>query len=194
MKHAWQRLARRLGWDHNPLRRRIDRVEAATMSALLAAFVLGGPALAVVSGRMADNAGIREQRSEQGDYRQQATLLQSPDAQLGNSNDWGTAWVHARWTLKDGRLREGLVAVPLNMRVNQKVPVEVNAAGELTHPPLTASEVRDQVMFVVLSVTMGLALALAAMAGVLQILFNRHRIARWQRDWDAVGPLWSKQS
>lgn len=163
------------------------------MAALVAVFILGGPLAAVAGGRMADAAGIRQQQAEQGWYQRPATLLESAGAQIGSSEQWGIAWVHASWTLRDGQERTGLVAAELNARAGQHVEVWLTASGQLTHPPLSAADVRDQVTFVVLSVTMGLALVLAMAAGVLQLLFNRRRIAGWQRAWDAVGPLWSQR-
>lgn len=193
MTHSWRRVASRLGWDHNPLRRGVDRIEAATMSALLAIFLIGGPALAVVAGRLADSAGLREQRAEQSWYQRPATLLASAGMQLGDSTDLDTAWVLARWTARDGQQRTGLVATTLDARAGERVDVWLTADGRLTHPPLSAADVRDQVTFTVLSLLMGLALVLAVTAGLLQVMFSRRRMAGWQRDWDAVGPLWSRK-
>ena len=166
MKHIWQRAARRLGWDHNPLRRGVDRAEAATMSALLAIFIIGGPVAGVVAGRIADTAGIREQQAQQSWKQRPATLLESAAEQAGSSGAWSTAWVRARWTMPDGRQRTGLVATDLNARDGQRIDVWVTGAGQLTRPPLTTADVRDQVMFAVLSATMGLGFMLAAAAGV----------------------------
>jgi hypothetical protein len=193
VKLWWQWIARWRGSDCNPLRRGIDRAEAITMMALVAVFILGGPLAAVAAGRMADSAGISRQQAEQGWYHEPATLLESAGEQAGSSVEWSVAWVRASWTLRDGQPRTGLVATELNARAGQQVEVWLTASGQLTHPPLSVADVRDQVTFVVLSVTMGLALVLAMTAGVLQLLFNRRRIAGWQRAWDAIGPLWSQR-
>ena len=39
------RQSRMLGWDRNPLRRRIDRVEAAVVAGLIAVFLISAPVL-----------------------------------------------------------------------------------------------------------------------------------------------------
>jgi len=39
-----------LGWDRNPLRRRIDRVEAAVVAGLIAVFLISAPVLGAAAG------------------------------------------------------------------------------------------------------------------------------------------------
>jgi len=46
-----ERLARRLGLDSNPLRRRTDRIAGCLGAGLLAAFLIGAPLLSIASAR-----------------------------------------------------------------------------------------------------------------------------------------------
>ena len=39
-----------LGWDRNPMRRRIDRVEAAMVAGLIAVFLISAPVLGAAAG------------------------------------------------------------------------------------------------------------------------------------------------
>lgn len=45
-----------MGWDRNPLRWRIDRVEAVAMIATLVAFLLATPLIAIVGAQLSDAA------------------------------------------------------------------------------------------------------------------------------------------
>src|SRR5262249_49320266 len=117
MSERRQRVARMLCRDHNPLRRRVDRVEAAISAGLVVGFVVAAPLLAIYTGRLADNAGIRQQRAEQAWREVRATLTQSASSgQVGQGGDWDMAWVQARWRAPSGGHRHGVVATPLNAK------------------------------------------------------------------------------
>src|SRR5258708_13935701 len=63
-------LARHLALDHNPLRRRADRLQTFIMAGLLAAFLAGAPVVAVPPRRRAHAGNLRQQRAHRA--RQQA--------------------------------------------------------------------------------------------------------------------------
>ena len=74
-------LARHLVLDHNPLRRRADRLETCIMAGLLAAFLAGAPLIAVVAGGWAHAAGLRQQRAQRSWHQVPAVLLQAAPRQ-----------------------------------------------------------------------------------------------------------------
>lgn len=193
MTQAWQRITRRLGWDCNPLRRPVDRAAGVAILAVLLIGLLGAPVAGIVAGRIADAAGIRQEQAERSWTQRPVTLTESASQVPPSAISWGAAWVPARWTAPDGQRRTGLVATELNARVGQRITETMTPSGALTPARLSAADVRDQVAFVVLSVLMVLGLVTGLAAGVLELVFNRRRIAGWQRAWDAVGPHWSRQ-
>lgn len=193
MKLWWLRAARFLGWDGNPLRRGIDRAESLAMTVLIGVLVIAGPVLAVSVARVADAAALRQQRAEAGWYQARATLEQGADESMSDGSDWDVAWVKARWTLRDGRVEQGLVPAALDARAGQLVSIWLTRAGHLTHARLSESDIRDQVTFAVLLTVTGWAVALALGAVAVRVLANRRRMAGWQREWDVSGPLWSRQ-
>src|SRR5690348_5159614 len=91
------RLARRLGLDRNPLRRRTDKIVAWLGAGLLVAFLAGAPLLALAAARWAGHAAIAEQRAERSWHRDTAVLLRNTPmpATLATTLDGG-AWVPAR--------------------------------------------------------------------------------------------------
>jgi hypothetical protein len=57
---------------------------------------------------------------------------------------------------------------------------------------MTAPVIDDGIVFAILSVTTATAMVLALAVFGVRALFNRRRMTVWQRDWDAVGPSWSR--
>jgi hypothetical protein len=193
VKQRLQQVAQRFEREPHPLRRPVDRAETTTMTMLVAAFVIAWLVVSLVVGQAADAAGLRQQRAEQGWRQVNATLLKSAAQQANSSADWGAAWVPAQWKAPDGLQRTGQIATALNARAGQRVAIWVTSDGQVTHSPLTAIGIEDQVSFAILSVTIGAAVLLSAAAASIRVLFNRRRLACWQKDWDAVGPLWSRR-
>jgi hypothetical protein len=96
------RRSRMFGWDRNPLRRRIDRVEAVMLSGLIVLFLAAAPVLAAVTGHWTWAAGIRH-HSEAAWRQVSATVQRGAAAQRdGSAGPAGTVWVLARWTAPDG--------------------------------------------------------------------------------------------
>ena len=193
MKQRRPRVARMFGCDHNPLRRPIDRLESAITASLVVAFLIAAPLLGIFAGRLADTAGLREQRSESGWKQVTATLTQSAAAgAVGVDGNWDAAWVTAKWRAPSGVKRLGLVATSLNAHAGDRVSVWVTHAGRLTHERLTSAGVRDRIVIAVLTATACLAVLLWLIGGCVRMAANRRRMAGWARGWEQIGPRWSK--
>jgi hypothetical protein len=178
--------------DTNPLLRGVDRAEAVAMTVLIAGFVVAWVMVAILAGRWADHETLAAEHAERGVHPVWATQLES-GAQAASPTELNVAWVPAKWNLPGGREGHGEVAVALNSRAGQQTMIFINPQGQEVRPPLTSADVHDQVAFTVFSVTMGFGVAFAIAYGCVRTLFNRRRLAGWQRDWDAVGPTWSRQ-
>jgi len=191
MKGRWQRTVRRLGWDRNPLRRRVDRAEAAIMTMLLAALVIAGPLLAVFAGRAADAAALREQRADRGWYQVSAVLLQSPSQAVITSGEMDMTWVRARWTERAGKRLTGLVATALTVRAGQRVQIWLTPAGQQTSAPLSGVDVRERAIFATGLAVIGWGAVIGLSAVAVRVLAERKRMAAWEQEWAASGPRWS---
>jgi hypothetical protein len=183
----------RLRRADNPLRRPVDRAEATAMRVVIAAFAVVWVLTGLFAAHAADVAGLRQQQSESGWHQVRATLQQDAAESAQSSPVWGAAWTAAAWPGPGGRSRHGLIPTDLNARAGQSVEIWVNAAGQVTRPRLTSADIKDQMAFAVLSVTMVLAVLLSIAVVSVRLLFDRRRMAGWQRAWDAVGPLWSRR-
>ena len=188
------RWARGMWQDHDPLRRRTGRVEAAIVACLLAAFLAGVPLAAVLAGRWAYAAGLASQHAEQAArHRVTAVLLaRVPEAQTVRGTDIGSP-VRARWTAPDGAVRTGMVYAPAGARVGATVPVWVTPAGRLTASPLQHFQVVGQAELAAIAAVLGAGLVMLAVGIVARAPLIRRRLAAWGVGLTATGPLRSSQ-
>ena len=191
MKHSWQRLMHHYR-NVSPLRRLVDRTESLAMAALVVMFLVVGPLLAILVGRAADAATLRVQRAQLASEEQvRAVLLQDAGQAVDGYLD--AAFPRARWTAPDGQIRTGPVGSALNARAGQSVWIWVSRTGVQEQEPLSEADVREQIMFTIFVAITALSIVLGAGALTVHVLADRRRMAGWQRDWEASGPLWSRQ-
>lgn len=184
---AWPRPGER-----SPLRRPVDDAERMILLALLAGFLIAAPLLGIVTGRLADAAGLRQQQAERAWRETPAVLAQSAGQGVaGQGEAWGGAWVKASWHAPGGAARTGFIAVGQDARAGQRVTIWVTGSGQVTHPPLSRSDVLDGIANAVLAAVVGVAV-LAGLAGAaVRAAMNGRRMAAWGRAWEAIGPRWT---
>ena len=187
---TWTRLTRRLRDDHNPLRRRSDRIEAWLLPAVIAAFLVLGPLAAVIAVGQAHAANAAEARAQHALRPVPAvTLAATPGPLYRSSSGWLT-WTPARWTT-GGVAHTGQVPVGAGTPAGRRVRVYLDRAGRVQLPPLTPGLARDRVL-------VAASLALTALAGVLAVAaalsrwrLNRRRLSDWAAGWLTVERQWT---
>jgi hypothetical protein len=189
----WTRVARRLGFDHNPLRRTSDVVEAWLLPAVITVFLILSPFVAgtAAAAVRADNAAA--QRATQSWHRVPAVLLRAAPGPMwadSGSNTW-LVWTPARWAA-DGRPHTGEVPAPAGTKAGATVRVWLDRAGNVQVPPPPAAYARDRVMVGMGVAVAALALALAFLTLLTRRILNRRRLAGWAAAWLSVGPQWSR--
>jgi hypothetical protein len=73
------------------------------------------------------------------------------------------------------------------------VVVWVEATGQQTGPPLQPSQVRSQAQLAAIIVPFVLAFILLWTGQLAKNVLDRRRLARWDTDWRATGPPWTRQ-
>jgi hypothetical protein len=187
-------LAARVGLDGNPLRRRTDRIATWLTVQFLVVALIGVPLVAVAAFNWAGRAGAAELRAERSWRVVPAVLLRSvPVTDSFAGGVFGYAWVPARWTAPDGRVRSGDIPVEVGLPAGRRVPMWVDATGMPTDVPLThrAVEARAASAAAVASILLLLVLSCLACAG--RWLLDRRRLADWELAWAIVGPQWTKR-
>lgn len=186
-------MTRRLGFDHNPLRRRSDVIEAWLLPGVIAVFLILSPFVAGAAGAAvhADNAAA--QRAVQSWRQVPAVLLHAAPGPMmpdNGSNTW-LVWTPARWTAA-GRAHTGNVPAPSGDRAGTAVPVWIDRGGNVQVPPPTPAEVQDHVRMGIGLALIVFAMFLAGLALLGRRMLDRRRLAGWEAAWLSVGPQWSR--
>jgi len=189
-----QQLARTLGLDRNPLRRRTDRLQTATAVGLGLLFLICAPIVAVAGARWTHGAGLAQQRTERAWHQVTAVALQSaqPSAD-GYAAQWEQLGVLARWVAPSGAQRMGEVPAPASILAGQPLRIWVNGSGWPIGPPLSPRQLATRDIGVAALLPTVLAALLLAVGWLARWLLNRRKITDWETAWAQVEPQWSKQ-
>ncbi len=176
-----------LSWGSNPLRRKVDRIEAGIFAGLLVMFLIGAPLLAVAAGWWEHGAAVAEQRAQRSVHLVTAVLLQDVPDIVAGTGAWD-AGALARWTASDGKSRVGLVLDTAGARAGSRLLIWVDGSGRPADPPLTSRDVRPRVITAAALALAAFAITLLAVAIWLRWLLNRRRLAGWGAAWADIGP------
>jgi hypothetical protein len=184
---AWAARALRGLWpDRNPLRRTIDRAEAAVVAGLAVAILAGVPLAAVAAGHYVYGYASRTAVAW---HQVPAKLLTTVPA----SGYGDQATVRAGWTAPDGRRRTGMIPAPAAAPAGGTVMVWVDEAGRLTLPPLRPSLIRGQAVLAGAFAAVVLAMIVVCAGLLVHVALDRRRLAAWDAKWRATGPQWTRQ-
>jgi hypothetical protein len=188
---AWTRVQRRLGLDHNPLRRRSDLIAAWLLPAVLAAMLVLGPVTAIAASRWANGQDAAAWRAQRSWHHVPAVLLVSAPGPMfpdGGANAW-TVWTPARWTA-DGRTHVANVPAATDTAAGTVVTVWLDRAGQV-RMPLTTAAAGERVATTAAMAVGALALLLIGLAVLARWVLDHRRLAGWGTGWLSVGPQWS---
>ena len=190
---AWlPRLWRRWRPDANPLRRTTDRMEAALLAVLIAAFLLGAPLAGIAAGRAAAASNGRAEHAQASVHRVAAVLLQQAP---GKPHPMFQApldpLVPAQWKAPDGTPRTGEIYAPAGAAAGSTVLVWTDRSGRLTASPLQRGDVVEEVALAASLAAMAVAGLLAALGLLGRWVLDRRRLAAWDARWRSTGPQWT---
>jgi hypothetical protein len=176
------RVVRGLWPDHNPLRRTSDRAEAGILAALVTAFLLGTPLIALAAWHLAMTTSFTTTTAERAGWRPvPAQLVTSAPFSYGYD-----VMVPARWRTPDGAEHHGRIRVPPGTRAGTVVTVWAGQTGLLTRGPLTPSQTRIQATFSAVMAVPCWGVLLLCTGVLSRRLLDSRRLAAWDADWAAV--------
>lgn len=190
----WARCARWLGLDHNPMRRRDDRLEVVLRLTTVLLILTAVPLAVIGVGRTVDHLVIRQAQTERATDRLiSAVLTQAAPAQGTPDpySDVQTAWVPARWTAPNGTAHSGQVLALAGAAVGTTVRIWVTASGAATDPPAGAKDVMAEVAVTVMVTGTSLILIVLGAEALACRSLDRRRSRAWDAEWRAIGPRWS---
>ena len=191
MTAVW--LARRLGLDGNPLRRRTDKIAACFAALLLAMFLIGAPVLSIAATGWAGRTGATRQQVARSWHQVSAVLRQAKPALSFSREALGFALVQAWWTAPDGRVRSGSIPVSAGLAAGNTVLLWVDEAGLPTGPPPSHGAALAREAAAPVAATAALGIVLLCLASLGRWVLDRRRFADWEAAWAAVGPQWTRR-
>lgn len=184
-------LARRLGLEPNPLRRRCDIIQAWLVPAAAVLFLILSPLAAWLAVTVVHEQAQRAGQSA----RPVPAVLQraapGPARTDHGANTW-TEWEPATWTA-GGRQHTAQIPVPAGSEAGSRQQVWLDRAGHLLAPPPSAAQVSGSQDTAALLAVCVAAIMVVVAAGLVRRGLDRRRIASWETAWLAVGPRWSHQ-
>jgi len=188
------RLARWLGLDRNPLRRRTDRIEAAMRLVMIVLLVAVIPVAAIAAGQWADHHALRQAQAQQAaDHLVTAVLLQDAPA-AGVPDPYTsvqTTWALARWQPPGQPSRTGVILVVAGARKGSTVRTWIGPSGAVIASPMDHRDIVGDVLLAVMATCLGSGLVLLAAGTLARRALDRRRLNAWAGEWRASGPLWS---
>jgi hypothetical protein len=175
--------------DRNPLRRRLDRVEAVMVAGLAVAFLASAPIAAATAWHAAHAAAARTSHAQRSWHQAPAVLLASVPA---SQNYRYGPLVQVRWAAVDGTRHTGTVYAPGGAKPGSTVMVWVDASGRLTSLPLRPAQVLDQAELAALLAPVVLGVVLACVGLLAHGALALRRTAAWAADWQVTEPEWTR--
>jgi hypothetical protein len=188
------RLARWLGFDRNPLRRRTDRLEAILRLVMIILVVLAMPAASVAAGRWADHWVLHKVQIQRTINHQVTAVLLRDAPRTGIPDPYTsveTTWVPARWQPPGQPPRTGEVLAVAGARKGSTVRTWISPSGAVADPPLDRRVIAGDVWMAVTATLLVSGLLLLAAAALARRMLDRRRLRAWEAEWRTSGPLWS---
>jgi hypothetical protein len=188
------RLTRWLGFDHNPLRRSTDRVEAALRLVMIILVAVAVPAAAVAAGRWADHYALHRAQVQRAVNHQVTAVLLRDAPATGIPDPYTsvqTTWVQARWQPPGQPLRTGEVLAVVGARKGSSVRTWIDPSGAVTDPPVDHRVVVGNVWLAVMMTCLVSWVLLLAAGMLARRALDRRRLRAWEAEWRASGPQWS---
>jgi hypothetical protein len=181
------RRALRLVLGRNKLRRPADRIEAAVIVCLVAAFLTAAVAATSFAGRV-----YQSERTAAARLRPGEAVLTQPGPVAATP----AAVAVARWQLPDGTERSGTltgVTAPgiYGAPAGTPVPVWLNRAGQPQTPPQSPAGMIATALVAGVTTTIVTATVLILCYWLCRAALDRHRISGWESAWAVVGPRWT---
>jgi hypothetical protein len=185
-----RRIAHRMGWVRNPLRRTSDRIESWLTFLVVMAILLLAPWTGWYAARSVYQDGVRT-AAWQREHRFAVTAVLLEDAAAADgTRSASSPRTPARWIGPDNAVHIGLIFAEAGARRGGTVPLWVDEHGAAVAPPERRNVTIDAALAALLTVG-GIATGLAGLRRIVVWRLDRRRLRAWQDEWLVVGPRWS---
>jgi hypothetical protein len=178
------RLARRIGFGHNNLRRPVDRIDGLVIGFA----ILAGATMVVIGVLLGLQLATYEATVA---AQQQATRTATTAVLLQDSDSSLTA--PARWTTTDGTVHTGPVDVVSQQNAGTSIQIWTDPDGAVVSRPIGTLDI---VLMVGVLVAGGLTVAFIALRGLVclaRLPIKRWCSKAWDEDWTRTEPRWRQR-
>jgi hypothetical protein len=190
-RHAGRSSRRIAQWlfSRNELRRPADRIEAAVIVSLVAAFLTAAVGAACFAGHL-----YQSQHTAAAGLRPAVATLSQPGPVVTTP----AAAVRARWRLPNGTRRSGTLTTVTAPAIYDAsggtlVHIWLDRSGDPEVPPPSPGEMIFSALLTGITDTAGAAVVLTLCYMFCRKVLDRHRLAGWESAWAAVGPRWTSR-
>lgn len=185
-------LTRRYGLDHNPLRRRSDRIEVAALwTATMSMAVWLPVALLIGFAVFHQNKTISAQQYASR-HNVAALLIGPPPVAVTEQGGATVFFSDARWSAGSAGTHVGQIQVPPNTAAESVVHIWTNDSGAQVAAPLTWGSALGRGAIAAGSTIAALGLLLWGSLRVAKWRLNRRRFVAWEREWQHIDPHLSR--
>ncbi|MET8142590.1 hypothetical protein ABZU32_19970 [Sphaerisporangium sp. NPDC005288] len=188
------RCARRYRFDHNPLRRRSDRIEAiAVLVTLLALLISVWPA--AIAAHLVYQRGVAAERLEPVQRKQVTAVLMEDAASTSTVSSQGAVLgikAKVRWYTPDGRPHTETLAVPAQAKSGSTLEMWVDASGRPVAAPRTHAQTVADTVVAGLGVLFAACGVLFTNLALFRWLLDRRRYAEWDQAWAGAHQRWRR--
>lgn len=186
------RLARRVGFGRNSLRRTVDRVDGVLFGLTVLAAVaipVGGVFVGIDLGHY-EAAVSAEQLATR--TATTAVLLDDPEQQAGLRGSEADSTAMARWTGPDGSVHSGRISTVLGQGAGKTVTIWVDRNGKATSAPIGPVDAMACAAIIALVAVMVAELLLLGLAWLLRWPMDIWRDKAWDHDWELTASRWKQ--
>ncbi|RAY13227.1 hypothetical protein DPM19_22370 [Actinomadura craniellae] len=178
------RARRRLGFDRNTLRRRVDRVQWTVAIVLVTIFLAVGPLIATLVAGGVYSDGVRTERAEK-QARQQVVATVLGPGEVSGSDQYVHQTVQARWQVA-GEPRTGSIPAWSGAKAGDTRRIWVNDRGDPTLRPRPHSRTVADTAYTAIGVLLATGLPPLVLYGLVRHRCDRYRYARWAAEWAEI--------
>jgi hypothetical protein len=186
------RTARGCWPDHNPLRRKTDRVETYLLAGLFLASAAAAPFAVRAASHAAYEGALHTQQAQIASRHPVSAVLTTAASTKVSGYALQTAVsVNASWTSPTGVHKTGSVLAPAGSPKGSKVGVWTDPSGNLVSPPLLDTQVTGQGEVAGIVTVVGIGVLFLTEAAVVRHVLYRRRMAAWEADWQVTARAWN---
>ncbi|MER7078479.1 hypothetical protein SAMN02982929_00782 [Saccharopolyspora kobensis] len=189
-------LGQTLGLKPNPLRRRRDRIEAVVLLALLVVALAVVPLGALTWGKASYEADVRAAATAAVRHQVEAVVITEPRMEVVGVNpdfEVNRYRAEARWSGADGTPRVQTIDVGAGGEVGSTIAVWIDDAGHLVEAPRSERQLRAVAVGGAVGVAMTGEAVCVALIACVRAAANARADKAWEREWEIVGPQWTRQ-